>query len=143
MSLGAASSGWVIRAAPWTLALPALPVALSLAVASLELSGHSAPLGAVALLGFGLFAFWMRELSAVRLDGRRLAVRWYGLTERSVDLSRLVSREPARTLTPWFGATRCLRLRDADGRQVDLPLGWWTDEPALIARLLAIHLQVD
>jgi hypothetical protein len=142
MSLGA-TSGWISRPAPWTLAVPAMPVALAVAVGSLEIAAHSAPLGAAALLAFGLFAYWMRELSAVRLDAGRLAVRWYGVNERWVDLSRLVSREPARTMTPWFGAARCLRLRDADGRQVDLPLGWWTDEAVLVARLLAIHIVGD
>ncbi|MGH2468222.1 MAG: hypothetical protein ACRDGL_10930 [Candidatus Limnocylindrales bacterium] len=117
--------------APWTLALPGLPIALGGAIAVWEVVFDQRPLGGAVLLLAGLIIFWMRECSRVRIVDGRLAMRWFWPAEQSVDLDRLIEAKPARIMTLGQGALNVLRLRDHWGAVVDLPLDRWAREAEL------------
>jgi hypothetical protein len=121
------------RPAPWTVAIPSLPILLGLAVGVWELASGVTPVPGLLVLWAGLIAAWLRESSHVRIRDGRLSMRWFGLTDRFVALDARTDVRPARTLGFALGPVTVLRLRDARGAVLDLPLDRWADEAELRA----------
>src|SRR5574340_1730835 len=81
--------------APWTAAIPGLPIALGGAIAIYELAFSLRPVAGIVLLTAGLGIYWLRQSSRVRIADGRLSMRWFSPTDQVVDRSeeRRVGKE--------------------------------------------------
>ena len=128
--------------APWTAAIPGLPIALGGAIAIYELAFSLRPVAGLVLLTAGLGIYSLRQSSRVRIADGRLSMRWFSPTDQVVDLDRLVEARPTRTMSFGLGAVNVLRLRDRWGGLVDLPLDRWAREKELREIIAAAARQV-
>jgi hypothetical protein len=126
-----------VRPASWTATIPMLPFLLGLAIGVWELASGAMPVPGLLVLWVGLVAAWLRESSHVRIGDGRLSMRWFGLTDRVVALDARTDVRTARTLGFALGPVNVLRLRDARGVVLDLPLDRWAHEPELRAIIAA------